>query len=272
MRQIVDSNFLQSPKLRKYLSDSPQNLAVLTDYASMEAYKGDTLSSIYPSMQILSAYPRQVIVLKGTQTVCGLKGRRRGLQRRMIDDGQTRGFPAWCRHLEAARQGDLPLQKQLMENGREASAHMDRVLADAVKFSDGLEQVSGTYSSTELRILRRDVPFTEELFDKTMRNILLMAGFMFAGHPRVRKLPPASELPHTFIFRAALCAYLMALRWIYVGGAKNAKPEKIRNDIVDVNFAAFATYFDGLLTEDVKLKGIYQDAKFLLRTVFSQVP
>jgi hypothetical protein len=41
------------------------------------------------------------------------------------------------------------------------------------------------------------------------------------------------ELPYTFIFRYALAGYLVALRWMAVGGAKNVKPEKIRNDVVD---------------------------------------
>jgi len=43
----------------------------------------------------------------------------------------------------------------------------------------------------------------------------------------------ARELPYTFIFRYALAGYLVALRRMAVGGAKNVKPEKIRNDIVD---------------------------------------
>jgi hypothetical protein len=38
--------------------------------------------------------------------------------------------------------------------------------------------------------------------------------------------------------------YLLANRWISVSGAHQAKPEIIRNDLVDVNFAVFATYFD----------------------------
>ena len=42
-------------------------------------------------------------------------------------------------------------------------------------------------------------------------------------------------LPYTFIFRYALAGYLVALRWMAVGGAKNVKPEKIRNDIVDAS-------------------------------------
>lgn len=63
-------------------------------------------------MEILSEYPKQVIVLKGTQKVCGLRGRRAGLQRRLIDEGQTQGFGKYCRDIEAAERGDMVLQKK----------------------------------------------------------------------------------------------------------------------------------------------------------------
>jgi len=35
-----------------------------------------------------------------------------------------------------------------------------------------------------------------------------------------------------------MTGYLVALRWMSVGGARNVKPEKIRNDIVDCTYAA----------------------------------
>jgi hypothetical protein len=54
---VVDSNYLQSQALRDYLSASTDNYAVLTDYAAMEAFKGDP-QVIYRSMEILAERPR----------------------------------------------------------------------------------------------------------------------------------------------------------------------------------------------------------------------
>src|SRR5690348_16348450 len=62
----------------------------------------------------------------------------------------------------------------------------------------------------------------------------------------------------------AVAGYLVALRWMSVGGAKNVKPEKIRNDIIDCTYAAYATYFQGLLSDDAGANEIYPDAKFLI--------
>jgi hypothetical protein len=95
---------------------------------------------------------------------------------------------------------------------------------------------------------------------------------MFTAIRNSRELPPALELPYTFILRYALTGYLVALRWIAVGGAKNVKPEKIRNDMVDATYAAYATYFQGLLSHDVKANEIYADAKFFLGVMLANPP
>jgi hypothetical protein len=87
-------------------------------------------------------------------------------------------------------------------------------------------------------------------------------------HPK----PPVAvhtqeELSNTFLFRTALSAFFLALDWISVGGPKDVKITKIRNDIVDVSFAAYATYFDGVLSMDEKLVRIYHRAAFVLDAI-----
>jgi hypothetical protein len=52
-------------------------------------------------------------------------------------------------------------------------------------------------------------------------------------------LPPAREVPYMFVFRFAVCAYMHTLHWIAAGGAKDRKPEKFRNDMIDVAIAAY---------------------------------
>lgn len=270
MRKIVDSNLLQSEQLRGYLSGSPENFAVLTDYAAMEAYKGDTLTSIYRSMAILSEYPAQVIVLHGTQHACSLTGDGQGYWLRMIDDDQTQGFANYCRLLDQAQKGNLFLQRHLLELGREATAQMERMLGDAGKMSAALDGIAATYTPEELRQLRRaNSPYTEALVDKTVRHIMTMAAMLIAEHPTGPSFPSANEAPDRFLFRIALCMFLLGLRWIAVGGAANVSVQRLRNDLVDINFAAFATYFDGLLTADDKLMSIYLEAKIWLERVFS---
>jgi hypothetical protein len=237
----------------------------------MEAYKGAMPASIYASMAILAQHPKQVIVLKGTQAVCGLKGRAASSEQ-LIDVNQTREFPEYCRSLIAAQSGDRSFQKQLLEHGREAAAYMDRILADAGTVLSGFDAAERVYSDDELKIIRNGNKYTQKMADKIMHNFMLLAVHLFKefkdqGTGEITTNP---EVRNTFIFRYALCAYLSILKWISIGGTRSTtrKPERIRNDyIVDVNFAAFATYFDGLLTAEKKLQEIYATADFLLREI-----
>ena len=211
-------------------------------------------------MEILSEYPKQVIVLKETQKVCGLRGRRAGLQRRLIDEGQTQGFGKYCRDIEAAERGDMVLQKKILDHGRVATEHMKRMLSDVADMPGALRDAAGTFTDTEVKIIRKGSCFTDEITKTFVENILLLAVIFFKDHPRVTNLPSEEELPNTFIFRSALCAQILILNWISVGSPHRVKPEKMRNEIVDINFATYASFFDGILTEDKKLESIYREA------------
>jgi hypothetical protein len=267
MRMVVDSNYLQSPLLRDYLAASTENYAVLTSYAAMEAFKGDP-QVIYRSMAILAEHPKQVVVLKGTQHACGLSPTEAARPDGLADIEQTRGFPLFCRQLARAWQGDRALQMQLAESGREAASHMARILADMPQLNSGIELISTTFSPQELKILRRREPLTPAMGDKLVHQVMHLAAALFRAHPRVTEVPLGPAVRDSFIFRHAVCAYALALKAIEDGAAGRAAPEKLRNDVVDVNFATFATFFDGLLSADRKAQGIYALAAFLLREVF----
>jgi hypothetical protein len=273
VHKVIDSNFLQCEPLRRFLAKSPEHFAVLTDYSAIEAYKAETPEILFRDMEILSHFPKQVIVLKGTQVVCGLSGRPARLQKRLVDRTQTQGFAEFCRHLAAARGGNTSVQKQFSNHAREARHQMQRMLIDAAKFKEGLQEITKAYQAGELRIIRTVAPHTDEMLAKFTRHLLITAAFLFKDHPGVeKKIPDIRHLPNTFIFRIALCMHLLAHRWISVGGAGNVKPERIRNDLVDVNFAAYATYFDGILSNDKKVNDIYKDAVWMLRNIFLPPP
>jgi len=271
-RKVVDTNCLQSEALRAYLSASAHNYVILTNYAAMEAYKGDTLKSIYRSMEILAQHPKRVIVLRGAQDICALNGHAAASLEPLIDEVQTREFSEYCQHLLAAKRGDLSLQEQLLEHGHEATAYIDRMLMDMPTLSSGIDLMAKTYSPAELKILRRREKHTPQMRERLIRNVLLLAQQFFKEHPSVTEWPRGPEVRNAFIFRYALCGYVSILKRIEDGGAGKTKPKKLRNDVIDVNFAAFATYFDGLITSDQRAGEIYVEAEFLLREAFAMPP
>jgi hypothetical protein len=190
----------------------------------------------------------------------------------MIDRDQTRGFPEWCEHTARAAAGDKDLQRQIVENGKEADAHLKGMRDDQQNYAENLDAMAKNFSEAELKVLRKHEPISDEMFRKVQGHVLEMAAYLFTARPNFTELPTARGLPYTFIFRYAMAGYLIALRWMSVGGARNVKPEKIRNDIVDGTYAAHATYFQGLLSLDAGANEIYADAKFLIGLFLATPP
>jgi hypothetical protein len=171
MRKVVDRNYFQAPELREYLATSKKNKVVLVDYAAMEAFKGDAVANIASATEILREFPKRVIVLKSTNIISTLKGRRCGYTRRMVDKDQTRGFAEWCVHLERALAGDKNLQRQILENGREADAHLDLMRDGQRNYAEDLNEHAKNFTEAELKVLRKGEPVSEEMFAKVQSHI-----------------------------------------------------------------------------------------------------
>lgn len=72
MKKVIDANYFQDPALTDYLRSDKRNFVVFPDYACMEAYKGSAIKNISKSIEIVSQFPDQVIVLKGTRDIVKL--------------------------------------------------------------------------------------------------------------------------------------------------------------------------------------------------------
>jgi len=227
MKRVIDSNRLQTSELRAYLASSRDNYAVLPDYAAMEAYKGDTLRSIYPSiLEVLADYPQQVIVLKGTELVCGLSGRAAAGQRALIDRAQTREFKEYCRALVAAKSGDQAKQQELLELGREATAHLALMLGDMPMMSSGIEAmvewIEKTHSVAELKILRRRELYTPEMRDKFIHSVFTLTEELVKKFPNLI-IRDRIDARDTFLFRHGF----VFISWCF-GLSNAAASKKIR--------------------------------------------
>jgi hypothetical protein len=246
MRKVVDTNFLKSDQLPAYLAD-PANHAVVADFAFMETLKLRDLASISNQLKTLAEHPKQVIALKTTCAVGGLRSRprSRGLQKRLIDKHQTAGFKKFCDKVEEAKAGNEPARKQLTHICDEASEDLDLIAKGLDTYAANLAEHAKNYTEAELKIFRKGKAITPELFAKITEQILKFALFLFAVHPYGKRPPRLKQLPNAFLFRYTVAGYIVALRFIKEGGPDGAAAVKIRGHLIDAMFAAYATYFDG---------------------------
>jgi hypothetical protein len=146
------------------------------------------------------------------------------------------------------------------------------MLLGAQTLADGIKLLEKAFTSTELKILRKREHQTSAMREKLINFILKLTTESAKQHTSALKIGRGPQIRNTFIFRFALCGYISILKRVEDGGVGNVKAEKLRNDVIDVNFATFATYFDGLLTDDKRANSIYEHATFLLQEVFPMPP
>ncbi len=271
MRRVLDANCFQDPLLEEYLRSSPDNFVVFTDFACMETYKPASVANIHKSIQIAARHPAQVIVLKPTPEIIRLQDRDPHLNSdEFIDAGQTKGFADFCEGVRLAANGDQRFERQVLAFRREALRHFDRMLSEAEGYGESVAAVRSSLSPDHVRALRERAPLSGEAAKEMIKSILLIAGTLFRDHPEVTRLPkPFSAARKTHIFRIALANYLLAARWIGDGGALGVKRERLRNDIVDMTYVAFAAQFDGLLTRDKKMLELYEETRFILDEILA---
>lgn len=152
MRKVVDSNFLRSIKLRDYLSRSKDNIAVITDSTELEMVKAGGLDDLLKSVEVIADFPRQIVFAKTTNAAGVLRGRWKGLKKRLTDGKRTRAFRKWCRKRKQTKRDEKPLDLERAQ--AEAAAHVDAVAQGAASIKDDLAAHAANYTDEELRILK----------------------------------------------------------------------------------------------------------------------
>ncbi len=265
MRQVIDTNYFGAPELRDYLLASRKNRAVISPYAELEIANADRVEDFLKSTEIVAQFSKQVILSKKIEDAGILRGKKKGLKKRLTDGRRTRTFRKWCVKRGKLARGDKDLEAQRVRARDGARSQLKDISEGGKNIKDDLiDHADGRFTREELAIIRAGAAFTPDLIAKIKTGVSHFAQKLFEASPHLDKVPPIEEWPFSFIYRYAVCAYMHSLHWIAAGGAKDRKPDNFRNDFVDVAIIAYATCFDGLLSKDKVAIAIYNGAiKFL---------
>jgi len=272
MLKVIDSNRLRSARTRAFLGASTSHAVVLTDYVSMEAYKGGSIDGLRKSFEVLIDYPSQVKLLFGTTAIAKMQIGAGVSSEAMIDQAGSVQFDDFCRALYSnSEQGSL-FSKHFESCATDAS----NFLLDLADNLDGIEmdiqQVASDLPKEGLSRLRQGGPLPRAMLDRIQDDILEMARGYFDADPGFSAGVSNRNYIYRLPFRFALTNYLTALWWVQVGNGKGAKPDKFRNDVVDSCIVAYATYFNGVLSSDRKVNSVYEHACHLLEHMFGATP
>ncbi len=266
MKKVIDANYFQNPALEEYLSTNETNKVVFTETACMEAYKGNALKNIYRSIEIVSRYPQQVIVLRQTREIIKLPNSSNDFEN-FEDPLQTQGFREFCGNVYRAEKGDVALEYQILELGEMAARHFDAIRNDLTRLRQAVEGIARSFGQKHLEALRKGTSLPNEFCERIVNDMLLSAAFLFRNNPDIADISKFHLARNNYLFRLAISCYLLILRWISKGGVGNTSKNTL-NDVIDMSYVAYATFFDGLLSRDEEMQSIYQETRFLLENVF----
>lgn len=271
MRVVIDSNRIQTDELAQFLTRSPSNKAVITDWLMIEAYKGDTLSSIFRSLDVVSRFPKQVLVLKNTG-MCMKTAIGSPMARRLIWNEHTENFPQFVLEVQSAQQGNVIMTETLIERGKLANDRMEVLLSATDGFLKQNQTMQADFSQDDIDAIRGRRAGSSKLVARIM-YLALSLGNELADSLAVRKLDIEDKnLSKRFLFRFCLASLCSFLEWVRTGSQNSIKPEKIRNDYVDAIFSAYGSYFNGIMTGDNKLKLIHSINIALLQALGTRLP
>jgi hypothetical protein len=260
MQMVIDSNILQSPALRNFLSAKKTNIAVLTDFVFVEAYKSRSVPSVCKSMAILCEFPKQVIVLKPAKKCSGLSGRLKGLQRRLIHEEQTREFGRYTQLIRRARDGDAEAIRHIESDFRQPTAHMDALAEESSGLGNRIDDFVSHFSPADRAKIRDGRVPASEGIRHALNRIVTTTYDVLKSHPNVHRWPKKHELINTFIFRACLCQTLLAMDLGSHGTQAATGIRKMINHQMDAFIASYATFFDGVYSNDKQLAKTYETA------------
>lgn len=260
---IIDTNRLASDQLRDFLAASPENRAVLPDYVAMERFKMGDLDRLREGFAVLKLFANQVVVLKATGEISTLNPDVEQFPDALIDKDQTEAFTEFCSLLDRAGGGDESILSQLRERVGWAQAQMDVVLGGASDFPIGMAEFEQFFSPKDLARIRRGEPMTAEINTKFHKVVSTIVDTIFRNAPVRIDRPNEGNLPNHFILRNVLCTGVYMLSCIERGiGAR--RPEKARNDVIDVLLATYGTYFNGVMSNDALTNEVHVIGRCIL--------
>jgi hypothetical protein len=259
MKKVVDHGALWSEGFKDFLASSKNNFAVLTDYSGMESFAGN----IERSFSVLRHYPEQVIVLKGSGKIARLRPRKRGAQGRLIDEEQTRQFHKFCRALpDHPTANDFPTLVERAQSRKEHLAQYSQPMREAIT------QRVGKYPANELKLLRSSRKTSTEFGDIVMKDILSLTSILLAKKEHDIGSISLDDAIFSFPFRYCVCAMFLVLHWAEKSGLDSLPDKAIRNAFTDMTYAAYATFFDGIITRDKILFTLFLRSRgFLTKTI-----
>lgn len=253
-------------QVKSYLESSTQNFLVVTDFLVRECMQGNAAHNFVSDFSKLVSFVDQLVVPKPTLPISRLSPRSEGLHNRLICHEQTadlrRGLSDTLHNIKSHG----PTER-FLKFANQSQCLFDELLGRANEMQAHLSVLIETFPRDELKAIRSRKNVTKQFAHHLLGQI---AEFAVAMFPEGVPLPKMPHVLYSFPYRYALAYINLALDWrLNDGGIRNAKPEQIRNDSIDLTYVTYSTFFDGLLSQDKRMLRVSEETNQWLRVLLS---
>lgn len=238
----------------------------------METYKSNPVRMVLENMAILRHFPEQVLVLKGTREVAALDARAPGIANRMIWPKADVAFAQTVKALDQAEHSEPDVLTQILEHGQAAAEHMSHMEIGASEILQALPDMQTMFTEDEVRRVRTNQGYTLGMRQKILGAANQICDGLFDIHPSRPRRPTTNSRVNTYFYRYALASVLYFLRWVRTGSQSAKRHDGVRNDFVDLTFATFGIYFNGLMSDDARARDTHLELRHVLGMLGARVP
>jgi hypothetical protein len=278
MRKVIDVSGLDSDELKAFLAD-PDNSAVVTDIMAIEGLKhkgrpGDELAFFRRMLEPIADHTNRVAVLNPTRELHKTRPHAGLSSEDLIDRQATMDFRLFVTAVMGGVQSEIT--RHIEANQIRGRGFFDQLIARGGPelMRVGLTEQANKWPENVVKDLRAGRPIGKEFYDYACALILTSTAYSIEHHfPGQADIAPNREDVFYWLpFRYGAAMHALAAYWIKHGGHTTAKPDKLRNDAVDMFCVAYGTFFDGIITDDAKLKEIYLLTADILKNSFGISP
>ena len=263
-KKLIDQNYLREPneKLHHYLSKG--NFVIFSDFTRMECAKGKSIINLKRSLEIVSKYTYQVLMLKDTKTIVFSTYKAlKNIRNFIIDKQQSADFQNFCTQVHEANGKPSFVTAYLEKMGSQANSYIKERYKYTQMILDSINPIKDSFNSTELKQIRNNQPYSKDLLKKIIKNIMIVTAMLMSSNNIKNK--EFRIIINSYLFRYSAASFFLTLKWISDGGIEQIDMDNFQNDIIDLSYSVYGTYFDGVLSNDNKLMEIYTKLDFFLK-------
>lgn len=257
---VVDSCALEDPGLSDYLRASPDRGIILDRLTLFEMFKVNPVKTSRKSLRILSEFPEQVHVLHPSHRwLNGVIDNEEQLQQ-LIDPEITAELRNLC---AAIGQDPLPdwVEPLLLKRQSEAEDYIVKLTDEVSDMESILLERSQLFSPQQITEIRTGEHVSDETRQKVHKLLHDVTGQFILAYQEPGRTEPLqmAVAMNMFAFRYALCIVMFYLDWVKHGKTTKRLDRRV-NDVIDLQVAAVSTFFNGVMSNDARMRTVAVEA------------